>query len=364
MKATRRRQRYRPCSTTQRSSVLPRLSTLGSVTSLSRTLAVSRACGGRNVLIEYRRGGGMLCALRYMVFANLMLPGQELGVHTDVPQFLGADRRHIPQWLLTVMQHSGLFADRRLRIATGVSWYRDNSGGGAFVFYPRGPWGEPIRHAIGFNTAVVVDTDTVMHGVDTVRRQDGKDASIPPFRVGQRLERRPVCENGETQAECLARTPDSDAPEWALVEPETGAELGRFAWHDMRFSVSWKAYCFADDEEVAAWRDAQHRRIDVDDIVRTLLVDLIQRGRLAQPGGAANTTALASLPVAELSHNMSTLKLSQMLVAEYIYFPRAPFTHVWPGPVLHGLRILNYCAAAALLPAALQSIITPVVCAA
>ena len=44
-----------------------------------------------------------------IVFANLMLPGQELAVHTDVPEFRGASRKNLPQWLLVVMHHSGLF---------------------------------------------------------------------------------------------------------------------------------------------------------------------------------------------------------------------------------------------------------------
>ena len=43
------------------------------------------------------------------MYANLLLPGQELAVHTDVPEFRGANRKVIPQWLLVVMHHSGLF---------------------------------------------------------------------------------------------------------------------------------------------------------------------------------------------------------------------------------------------------------------
>ena len=40
-----------------------------------------------------------------IVYANLLLPGQELAVHTDVPEFRGANRKVIPQWLLVVMHH-------------------------------------------------------------------------------------------------------------------------------------------------------------------------------------------------------------------------------------------------------------------
>jgi hypothetical protein len=44
-----------------------------------------------------------------LVYANVMVPGQELPVHTDIPGFLGADRSQLPMWLLVVMHHSGLF---------------------------------------------------------------------------------------------------------------------------------------------------------------------------------------------------------------------------------------------------------------
>ena len=40
-------------------------------------------------------------------------------MHTDVPEFRGANRKLVPQWLLVVMHHSGLFEDYRMPIATG-----------------------------------------------------------------------------------------------------------------------------------------------------------------------------------------------------------------------------------------------------
>ena len=55
-----------------------------------------------------------------IVYANVVLPGQELSVHTDVPEFRGANRKHEPEWLLVVMPLSGLFERWRMPIATGV----------------------------------------------------------------------------------------------------------------------------------------------------------------------------------------------------------------------------------------------------
>jgi hypothetical protein len=64
-----------------------------------------------------------------IVFANLMVPGQELAVHTDVPEFRGCNRKVMPQWLLVAMHHSGLFDAWRMPIATGVAWFHDCEGG-------------------------------------------------------------------------------------------------------------------------------------------------------------------------------------------------------------------------------------------
>lgn len=305
----------------------------------------------------------------YMVFANLLLPGQELGVHTDVPQFRGAERLRVPQWLLVVMHHSGLFEDRRLRIATGVSWYRDSSGGGAFVFYPRGPWAPPVRHEIGFNTAVVVDTDTVMHGVDTVLAASGNAPPLPPFERGMRLERRPTCAgDGEvagstnTTGGCSTAAPDPDAREWQLVAPD-GRTLGTYAWHDMRFSVSWKAYCFVDEAEREAWRasESAEEALPLESILHTLLVDLVERGRLPRPKAAVDQD-LADLSVDTLAGGLPAKDIAQLLVSEFIFFPRAPRSHSWPWPAVHAAGIFNWCTVMEVVPPAVGTLLEHLGC--
>ena len=73
-----------------------------------------------------------------IVYANLLIPGQELAVHTDVPEFRGANRKVLPQWLLVVMLHSGLFDAWRIPIATCVSWF-GSAAGGIHIPIPKGP---------------------------------------------------------------------------------------------------------------------------------------------------------------------------------------------------------------------------------
>jgi hypothetical protein len=213
-----------------------------------------------------------------IVYANILLPGQELAVHTDVPEFRGANRKAMPEWLLVVMHHSGLFDSWRMPIATAVSWFQEASGG-AFAFYPEGADAPPRTLDARFNSAVVVDTDTVFHGVDRVA--DRSD-DIPPYRPGMRLR----CEEGDT---------------W--VVREGAAEISRCRWPELRFSISWKAYCFKDERERRHWREGSDD-LSLDFVIDRLEADLRERGRIE--GARPEPRELATL-----------------LVDEYVHFPPA-----------------------------------------
>jgi hypothetical protein len=187
-----------------------------------------------------------------IAFANLMVPGQELAVHTDVPEFRGVSRKNVPQWLLVVMHHSGLFDRWRLHIATGIAYLQDQDGG-ALRYWPEGPDAAPATMPVRTNTAVVLDTDTVFHGVDPV----APGAEAPRVLPGTTLE----------------AGPDQ---RWALTAPD-GEEIGRYDWDELRFSVSWKAYCFADAADRDAWQDHTDD-LTADVIVERLVADLVERG--------------------------------------------------------------------------------------
>ena len=109
----------------------------------------------------------------------------------------------------------------------------------------------PTRH----NTAIVLDTDSVFHGVDRVGPPDAEPVALQP---GQRARvRRPV-------AGCSAPRPGS------------AERLAVFGWDEIRFSVSWKAYCFADEAERDAWRSHEDD-LDLDVILAELVTDLRAR---------------------------------------------------------------------------------------
>ena len=212
-----------------------------------------------------------------IVYANLLVPGQELAVHTDVPEFRGANRKIHPQWLLVVMHHSGLFDAWRMPVATAVSWFHD-ARGGAFAFYPDGAEGAPIGHAVRFNTAVILDTDSVFHGVDRVQQTGGE---MPALRSGMSLR----AEGGGA---------------WSVRDGD--AVVSRYRWEEMRFSVSWKAYCFRDEAELRRWREGSDD-LATPAILDTLDADLRRRGRLEGARPAARDFAM-------------------MLVDEYVRFPK------------------------------------------
>ncbi len=190
-----------------------------------------------------------------IVFANLYLPGQELAVHTDVPEFRGANRTQTPQWLLVAMHHSGLFERWHMPIATAIAFFGPGESG-ALITYPHGRDGERVDIAPTHNPAVVIDADSVFHGVDRVV---GDETAALAARPGMKV--RPGVDR------------------WTLLDPDD-RELATVDPAEMRFSVSWKAYCFADDVERAAWR-AHADDLRLDFILETIEQDLRARGVLA-----------------------------------------------------------------------------------
>ena len=211
-------------------------------------------------------------------YANVLLPGQELATHTDVPEFRGANRKVVPQWLLVVMHHAGLFEAWRMPIATAVCYFGGGTGG-ELAYYPEGAAGPASTYAPSHNTGVVLDTDSVFHGVDRVL---GDERQLGLVRAGMRLHF------------------DGDG-RWTVRDGDT--VVGAYEEGEIRLSVSWKAYCFADEREREAWRtNADDLSLEV--ILDRLVDDLRARGRLNgdRPDDA---------------------ELGRLLINEYVRFPAA-----------------------------------------
>jgi hypothetical protein len=196
-----------------------------------------------------------------IAYANILLPGQELAVHTDVPEFRGANRKLFPQWLLVVMHHSGLFERWRMPIATGIAYFADESAGravgGELAYWPGGADAPVAVLENRHNTAIVLDTDSVFHGVDRVGSLETEPVAVTPGNV--------LVHDGQV---------------WVLrSERHNGSPLASFGWDEIRFSVSWKAYCFADEAEREAWR-RHDDDLSLDLILAQLVADLRAQGAL------------------------------------------------------------------------------------
>ena len=57
----------------------------------------------------------------------------------------------------------------------------------------------------------------------------------------------------------------------------TAATVRAYDWDELRFSVSWKAYCFVDAGERDAWRDHTDD-LELATVLDTLVDDLTRRG--------------------------------------------------------------------------------------
>jgi hypothetical protein len=200
----------------------------------------------------------------YILFANFLLPGQELAIHTDVPEFRGVSRKNTPCWLLVVMHHSQLFARWRIRIATGVSWWTDISEdtvvqedpfagadpfkpiSKAFVVYPQGAEHPGKIWDVKFNNGIVLDTDSYFHGVDEVA-SGGGDSISSMLSEGMKLVFSP------------SSTPGSENAPWLLMDPREDPanpiELTRYTFEQIRLSISWKSYVFDSAEDQRVWEE-------------------------------------------------------------------------------------------------------------
>jgi hypothetical protein len=181
------------------------------------------------------------------------------------------------------MRHSGLFERWRIPIATAVCFVGD-CGGGEFAYYPDGPDGLCLQIEAEPGSVVVLDADTVFHGVDRV---EGDDSGIRAVGRG----RMRLSSLGERR--------------WKL-ETGAGSESPRdFAYgsDDLRFSMSWKAYCFSDETEGSLW-SSHADDLDETTIVDALVAEMWERGVLTSN-----------------DHGLSDTELGIRMVDTFVRFP-------------------------------------------
>lgn len=142
-------------------------------------------------------------------------------------------------------------------IATAVSWFSDHAGGELVYYKSKHDKGTP--HPTPFNSAIVLDTDSIYHGVDPT----GGLTVDPPVMIARDLH---LVHKGEGQ--------------WMVTNGDGTALAGYddLGWSDIRMSVQWKAYCFRDEEERRQWKD------HTDDIAPAAALKLMI-GEMVRDGG-------------------------------------------------------------------------------
>jgi hypothetical protein len=273
------------------------------------------------------------------------VPGQTVAAHIDAPYFFGADRFHVPQWLLAVMVFSGLFQDRFVDQVQVVAYIHrweeegeDKEGAGRagqFVYWDDAS-GVPKSVPPSPLSGSGVDGSKVVHAAAVYRpdvRPPILDKSKPNVLRFVPDDSSKGEDGGQGEGDSQVGAGGGTEGSWRLF---SGDDLVRaYNTSDLRFSVVYRARCFESEERKAAF--AAQRRGDereggdmlpLDVILDTLKDDLVRRGR----AGAGSRAQLDALP---------RLDLALRLLDEYIRYPRS---HTAAVPV-------NYCAAKLVLPA-------------
>jgi hypothetical protein len=215
-------------------------------------------------------------------YANILVPGQELGLHTDVPEFRLAPGSRVPLWLRVVMRQSGKFERWRLRVATAVIYLHDCEGGD-FAYYPHGPEGAATTIRPTPKSAIVLEAESLFHGVDRV---GPADVDAPPVNTG-----------------CVLRCRTDDRWDLLASDDATAKAVASYATSEVRFSASWKAFCFESRADRRRWRD-HNDDLRPEHILPVLLDDMSSRGSI--DGGGSS---------------LSDRELGLRLIDEYVHFP-------------------------------------------
>ena len=242
------------------------------------------------------------------------VPGQTVPAHLDGVWFRGASRFTVPQWLLAVMQFSGLFAGRFVDQVQLVAYFHEwedagGARGGAFAHWS-------ARDGSAAVLAPQPGSGTAMDGSKTVH-------AATLFEPGVAA---PSLEKSQRHALIFNAT---DAT-WALFSD--GAPRGAaYAWTEqqLRFSVVYRARCFGSEAERAAFAAALAAGEGVMDLEADILLPLMREA--VRRRAAPSLESLQALP---------RLELGLKLLDVFVKYPAPP--HAWLP--------FNYCALPRLCP--------------
>jgi hypothetical protein len=231
----------------------------------------------------------------------IQVPGQTVPAHLDGVWFRGADRFHVPQWLLAVMAFSNLFRERFIHQVQLVAYFAPRGvgerSGGEFTHWSSGK-AEAVPCSPG--------TGNAMDGSKTIHAAAVFQPSASPPRLSK------------DAVNALVYIDEAD--EWELRS--NGAARSRYASESLRYSVVYRARCFSSERERDDFNNAQRAGEGLLDLETDILGPL--KDEAVRRGAVTHRSALDSL---------SRLELALKLIDLYVEYP-----------VPNVLLPLNYCA--------------------
>lgn len=256
----------------------------------------------------------------------IMLPGQELPMHLDLPYFWNADRRNIPHWLLILMKKSNLFNDRFIPQVQGVAWLskhqykksqeESRKTGGNFFFYPyKNESNKYILSKSEFNSAILVDGTHVVHGVE---------------RYMPERESPPIEKNG---AYYVSYNKNNNS--WDLYDSIDDRVLSSYLDNDVRTSLVWRVHCFNSEEEKLSYHDSSKNSpsMSMEDVFSVL----------------KNTMSSKNKSPIQIEDKNGMLDFFVKIIDEYAKYPKKTDGSILPA--------VNYCLLPLIMPKFLNDLI-------
>lgn len=222
----------------------------------------------------------------------LILPGQELPMHLNVPYFWGADRTRLPHWLLVLMKNSKLFDHSFIPQVQGISWFNteesdsetnvdentehsDLNGDGAdFYFYPYLPSDNKKESTNNenpyankyvilkptHNSAIFLDGAQVIHGLDRYKPDD-----LPPLFAASHH---------------YTIKYDKTYSMWHLIDSRNNL-LRSYYKNDVKLMLAWNVHCFANESQRIKFHSSENvKHLEVNEIADVFKKDLKSKNLL------------------------------------------------------------------------------------
>lgn len=229
----------------------------------------------------------------------VQVPGQTVASHIDAPVFYHANRFEFPQWLLASMVFSGLFQDDFVDQVQVVAYYHKwkTSDGGEFYFWDDLS-GQAKKSFPASRSANSVDGSKVVHAAAIYQPK-----KTPPI----------LDQNARNELEYNKLT-----KQWEVKSDGIVARV--YNEEEIRFGAVYRARCFADKADQAAFRKGQANQWSLDYVLGIFKKDLVSRGVYRE--------------------GIDAYDLGLLIMKTYISYPLSP-NAVFP---------YNYCALSRLYP--------------